>query len=124
MLQWVKGQAGQAILTLTELTTIANAYYLFYFVHVETKRVVAFVAGTDASSYPDRYNQFEIAAEFFENEPIGEWHYTIYEQEDGLNIDPANSVGVVEYGKLMLLSPTPFEYDIYNEKVNFKAYNG
>lgn len=126
MLELTKGQESEAlIVTLNELKTLADPYYLFVFTHGTTNRQVSFIAGEDLSPYLERYNKFEInTAAVFLGEPIGEWHYEVYEQEDDLNTDPANATGLVETGKLYLLNIEEFEYVQYNSSTTFKTYDG
>jgi hypothetical protein len=119
--------AAEMILTLTEFVTLATPYYLFVFTHVETKNVVAFVKSEadDESDYPQRYNQFTIdAADAFEDQPTGEWHYKVYEQESSTNTDPDLAGGLLEDGKLTLDRAIDFAYDQYNSTTSYKAYNG
>lgn len=128
MLQFTQGDhSAEIILTLTELVTINDPYYLFVFTHVTTKDVVAFVLGEadDQSNYPERYNKFIIdVADLFDGKSTGEWHYAVYQQSDPINIDPEISEGLLEYGKLILESSTSFEYTIYDTATTYKAYNG
>lgn len=115
------------ILTLTELVTLTTPYYLFVFTHVTTKSVVAFVKSEvdDESDYPGRYNQFIIDAyAVFDGEQPGEWHYKVYEQESAINIDPDQSGGLLEEGKLILDRATDFEYTMYDQSTSYKVYNG
>lgn len=115
------------ILTLTEFVTLPAPYYLFVFTHVETKNVVAFVKSEadDESDHPERYNQFTIDADdVFENQPTGEWHYKVYEQEGSTNIDPDIAGNLLEDGKLRLNRAIEFGYDQYESNTSYKAYNG
>jgi hypothetical protein len=115
------------ILTLTELVTVPTPYYLFEFTHVATNDRIAFVKAEidDESEYPARYNKFTInASEVFEDMPVGEWHYKVYEQESAVNTDPEAAGGVLENGKLILDRSTEFEFTKYNESTSFKVYNG
>jgi hypothetical protein len=115
------------ILTLTEFVTLAMPYYLFVFTHVETKRVVSLVKAPadDESGHPQRYNQFTIdAADVFEDQPTGEWHYKVYEQESSTNTDIDLTGDLLEDGKLILDRSTEFGYSQYNSETTYKAYNG
>lgn len=119
--------AAEMILTLTEFVTLTTPYYLFVFTHVETKNTVAFVKSEadDESDYPDRYNQFTIdATDIFEDQPTGEWHYKVYEQESSTNTDPDLAGVLLEDGKLLLERSTEFEYGQYSTNTSYKAYNG
>lgn len=119
--------AAVMILTLTELVSIPTPYYLFVFTHVTTKEVVAFVKSEadDESLYPQRYNQFTInAATVFDDKQPGEWHYKVYEQASAVNINPALSGAVLEYGKLLLDRAVDFAYAQYDSAASYKVYNG
>ncbi len=128
MIQLTQGQTQEKIIvTLNERRTILEPYYLFIFIHVTTKNVVAFIKSTvdEESAYTERYNQFEINTEaIFGSCPLGEWHYVIYEQESATNMEPANVTTILEYGKMLLLPAAPFEYSPYNFSTTYKAYNG
>lgn len=128
MLQFKQDDTTAAmILTLTEFVTLPAPYYLFVFTHVETKEVVAFVKAEadDESDYPQRYNKFTInAATVFANKQPGEWHYKVYEQASAVNLDPALSGGILEYGKLYLDRAVDFEYTKYEGTTSYKTYNG
>lgn len=115
------------ILTLTEQVTITDAYYLFAFTHVLTKRVVKFIKsqGEDESAFKYRYNKFTInPAVVFLDEPIGQWHYTVYQQASAVNTDETLTEGVLEYGKMILNRAVDFAYIKYNEPTIYSAYNG
>lgn len=115
------------ILTLTELVSVSLPYYLFVFTHVTTKGIIKFVKSEadDESDYPQRYNQFTIdASSVFLDQPTGEWHYIIYQQNDPDNLDPTSTNGILEEGKLLLDRATEFEYTQYNSTTTYKAYNG
>ena len=128
MLQFKQTDTSTRILlTLTELSTLPNPFYLFVFTHVVTKDIVLFVKSTDDdfSNYPDRYNEYEIdPSVLFAGKDVGEWHYTIYEQDNINNTEIANTIGVVEKGKLYLKRDSEFSYITYNQSVTFKTYNG
>ena len=115
------------ILTLTELVTLATPYYLFVFTHVTTKDVVAFVKSEadDESDYPQRYNQFTVdASTVFNGKPTGEWHYKVYEQGSADNLNPDDTNGLLEEGKLLLDRVTEFAYTQYEGTTSYKTYNG
>lgn len=119
--------AAELILTLTEFVTIHTPYYLFVFTNVITKNQVKFIKAEidDESNYPNRYNKFTInAADVFENQLSGEWHYKVYQQSSSTNTDPAAAEGVLEYGKMILNRATEFGYKMYDQAQSFKAYNG
>lgn len=129
MLQLTYGSASDKIIvTLNELKTLINPYYLFRFIHVETKQVVSLIRASnlDESLFPERYNQFSIATvTSFLNKPTGEWHYTVYEQASSSNTDPTLSTSLLELGKMRLLPAAEYELaGMYDNPTTFKAYNG
>lgn len=128
MLELNINQAGQKIIvTLTELQTLDEPYYLFVFTHVVTKQVVSFIRGQvdDESDYPSRYNQFNVdTSTVFLAKPTGEWYYEVYEQESAVNTDPSLAEGLIESGKMLLYAASNFSFTKYDEPVTFKTYNG
>lgn len=126
MLELHTGQTSEKIIvTLTELQTLSNPYYLFVFEHTTTKNIVAFVAGADESAFTDRFNKFTIdTAVTFAYQPPGMWTYTAYEQDGAINTDPDLAAGILEYGKMILYKADDFAYTKYNEPVTYQAYNG
>lgn len=122
MIELTKGESKSIVVTLSELTTIDPVYYLFVFTHVATKEELAFVAPADESAYPERYNQFTIAP-LFDDFPIGEYHYKVYQQGDAENTDVSAAGDVVEVGK-MILSDSPLEFEKYNQATTYQQYNG
>jgi hypothetical protein len=128
MIQLTQGLTSEKIIvTLNENKTLTQPNYLFVFTQVTTGDIVAFVKSEmdDESDYPERYNQFEINTNvLFDARPPGEWRYTVYEQENATNTDPADANGILETGKLMLLASEEFTYTTYNNITTYKAYNG
>ena len=75
-----KDEVNQIILTLTEVSTIPNPYYLFVFQNEMDKLSAPITFYTaDSSAYPERFNQFLL------DEPVdlelvkGQYTYQIYE---------------------------------------------
>jgi hypothetical protein len=128
MLQFKQSDVSATIiLTLTELVTIPNAYYLFVFTHTTTKDVVAFVLGQsdDNSAYQYRYNSFTInPSVLFAGYDVGEWRYRVYQQASPTNTNTALANGVIEYGRLVLDRSVDFAYSAYDTAQNFKEYSG
>lgn len=119
--------AAEMLLTLTEFVTLPAPNYLFVFTHVETKAVIAFIKieVDDESNYPQRYNKFTIdATDVFGDQPTGEWHYKVYEQESDSNVDSDQSGALLEEGKLILDRSVEFEYTQYDAAISYKSYNG
>jgi hypothetical protein len=128
MLQFKQNETSATIiLTLSENVTINDVYYLFYFKHELTKSEVKFIIyeGQDESQSQERFNQFTInAATLFNNQPTGEWHYTVYEQSSSTNLDASLTGNPLEFGKLILEKSQNFEFTKYNPSTNYIAYNG
>ena len=127
MIVLTKGQPTQEIIvTLNEKRTLTAGYYLFVFSHFTTRDILNKIYNftEDDSSYPDRYNQFEIATQtLFGAYAIGQWIYQVYEQTSSSNTD-VTGLTMVEQG-VMVLNPTAeFEREMYNEATTFKQYNG
>lgn len=101
-----KDEFNQIILTLTEVSTLPNPYYLFVFQNEMDKLSTPITFYTaDTSAYPERFNQFIL------DEPVdlelikGQYTYSIYES---YIIPPtiANSTGVViEEGRMVVSGP-------------------
>lgn len=128
MLQLTAGQSGEKIVvTLNELKTLTDPYYLFVFTHVGTGEVVNLIRASaeDESLFQARYNKFNVDTDaVFLNKPPGEWHYTAYEQASSNNTDPDLATGTLEYGKMYLLPAVEFSREMYdNSPRRFKMYN-
>ena len=105
MLQFTKGQVNSAIVTLTELVSITNPYFLFVLRNNETKVVLkkVFSSADDQSPFINRYNEFDFPADFFDAAQPGQWKYEVYEQADALNTDETLDT-IIEVG-IMNLNP-------------------
>lgn len=115
------------VVTLTELVTLELPFYLFIFTHVETKEQVTkiFAIADDESTHQTRYNKFNIdTATLFNGQPVGEWHYRVYQQDNDTNIDPSQAAGLIESGKLILNPSAAFTFSKYDEATTYKSYNG
>lgn len=129
MLHLTYGQTGEKIIvTLNELKTLTNPYFLFRFEHVETKQVVniIYADSDDESLFQARYNQFNLDTDVkFINKPVGEWHYSVYEQSSNSNTDPELAAGLLEKGKMKLNPSSEYELEAeYNKQTTFKTYQG
>lgn len=115
------------ILTLTELVSLPDPYFLFVFTHVTTKEVVAFLkfSDDDESNHPERFNQYTVdPSVLFAGMPPGGWHYRVYEQASASNLDPAASGAVLEFGEMILDREAEFAFEQYDSLTSFKTYNG
>ena len=75
-----KDEVNNIVLTLSEVSTLTNPYYLFVFqneMNPESDPILFTTA--DISAYPERFNQFEL------DEPVdvdlmkGQYSYSVYE---------------------------------------------
>lgn len=127
MIQIVKGQGKNIIVTLTENTTLTNGYYLFVFTHETTKEVVNVIKSfaSDLSNFKYRYNEFTFSASLFANATIGKYLYDVYEQESSTNIN-VTGLHLIETGKMDLnVSSTPVDvFNEYSTTTTFKTYGG
>jgi len=125
MIQLIKGQNKNVVLTLTEFTTLVDAYYLFVFMHVTTKQIINIILpmSADISTHQWRYNEFEFAASYFDDSPVGKYQYHIYEQESDTNTN-TTGLTLVETGKMDLNNAAGFEFTQYSTATNFTQYGG
>jgi len=112
-------------LTLTEKTTISNAYYLFSFTNVTTNLVKNFLA-TDNSCATSRFNLFTITeGTTVTLSDAGQWYYTIYAQTSAVNTDPSLADEVVEVGMVKVIdatATTDVDYTALDSEVDYQ-YN-
>jgi len=114
----------RVVVTLSELTTIPNANYLFVFEREMPGERVAVVVtpSDDESDAKQRYNQYTFdTASLFAGKTAGRYVYKIYEQagtsedETGLNM--------IEQGICEVLSTGGTSYVQYTPETNYNAYN-
>jgi len=102
MIKLQRSAATTFIVTVTELTTIANPEYLFEFVNEQSDddNDTQYCILADTSSATTRYNTFTITDESDVTFPIdGYYIYNIYEQANGSgNLDP-DGLTLVEKGR-------------------------
>jgi hypothetical protein len=103
MIVITKGVQKDIYVTLNDSVTISNPFFLFVFTNVSTKEQIKVIVNStdDKSSYPERVNQFEIDVALFDNASVGQWHYNVYEQDNGTNEDVAG-LTMLENGKMLL----------------------
>ncbi len=109
------------VVTLKEKTTLTNPKYLFVFEHLTTKEQVKFIAGSDLSAYPDRYNEFAVTISQFIT--LGQYIYKVYEQLSSSNLDPMG-LNLVENGRAEFKDATPFAFTKYTPVTQFVTYAG
>lgn len=112
MINITKNAENDCVFTLQENSTLFNEqaiipYYLFAFTSQQSNNTVYFVAD-DISTCTTSYNEFIITetGSTYTNltggtinlAPLNFYDYVVYEQTTRDNLNPANSVGVVEKG--------------------------
>ncbi len=109
MIYLEQGVVNQIVLTLSEVTTVANPHYLFVFTNeMNTTSTAQLFTAPDTSAYPERYNLFSL------DEPTdisliqGQFTYEIYESNNPfvLPLSIAQTTGVViEEGRMVVSGP-------------------
>ena len=98
-----KDELNSIVLTLTEVSTLSNPYYLFVFQNeMNPESTPILFTSPDISSYPERFNQFLL------DEPVdvelnkGQYSYSVYE-----SLIPPTSIEdttgeVIEEGRMVV----------------------
>jgi hypothetical protein len=101
MIYLEKGQVNSFVLTLTEVTTIPNPYYLFEFEdEFNTTSSPIYWEGTDTSSWTSRYNLFTIDEPTDIDFVKGQYRYKVY-QSSTPTLDPTG-LTMIEEGRLVV----------------------
>ena len=118
MLQINKAETKSWYLTLSEKTTIANPTYLFSLTHRLSNNAYNFIL-SDTSSYPTRYNEFQLTEGTTVTLDAGEYIYKIYAQTSPSNVDPNLANELVEEGIVKVdFDVTRTQYSVtLNEKI-------
>lgn len=101
-----KGQLNTFALTLTEVTTLVDPFYLFVFEgEYNTAVEPIYWIGTDTSNWPTRYNLFTLE-EGVDVELIkGQYKYSVYESADPITIDEntnTEGLNLIEEGRMVV----------------------
>lgn len=126
MLLYTIGEQNDTLVTLTELTTLTNPYYLFVFTNVTTKEqlYINVNSASDSSAYPERINVFSFnTITLFQNSKAGQYSYEVYEQLSSTNTNPAG-LNLVECGKMKLLPAANLIKEGYEPTTTYKGYAG
>lgn len=99
MLLFKKGEEKSFIVTLNESKTIAEPTYVFNFRHITLKTVISktYTSDEDVSDYPNRFNEFLMPEDFFNEAREGQYTYEVIEQETDT---------ILEVGKMLLQPAT------------------
>ena len=121
MLRLQKNGTSELIVTASELVTLSNPYFLFEFMHEQSNKSVYCVL-TDTSSSTSRFNSFSftdgVDATF---KYAGYYIYKIYQQDNGTNLNPALSDGLVEEGRMIVIQTDSPDYE-YVQTINNEIY--
>jgi len=121
MLRLQKNGTSELIVTASELVTLSNPYFLFEFMHEQSNKSVYCVL-TDTSLTTSRYNSFSftdgVDATF---KYAGYYIYKIYQQDNGTNLNPALSDGLVEEGRMIVIETDSPDYE-YVQTINNEIY--
>lgn len=126
-----KSTVNVVSLTLAEKTTIVNPNYLFEFQNDTTlvKYYQIFTDVSTAGAARERANEFNIevvnsgsGANKIILGNVGLYHYTIYEQESAVNLDPDLAGDVVERGPMRLKDTEAPIYVMHEQENSYVAH--
>lgn len=92
------------VLTLTELTTIADPVYLLVLKNEFTDNLTRYILQDNVSANLNRYDHFQVDTSLFNDLDTGDYSYTIY-QSDSINYDETTLGNYVETGKAKVTAP-------------------
>jgi len=96
-------QLSSIYVTATEKVTLNPPYYFLLSLNNREDRSITYnLLVTDLSSFPTRYNQFNISTAQSGAWAKGEYEYTIYAQSSSSNTDPTLANQSVETGVLKI----------------------
>jgi len=123
MITITRGTTNTIILTLTENVSIGNPVFLFLFTDDQTRQAYSCIAA-DQSEFTYRYNEFLITETASPN-PLtsqvnlpspGDYHYAVYQQTSTSNLDPTLADGLLETGKLIVLTTSTVINNTYDSE--------
>jgi hypothetical protein len=101
-----KGQVNTFALTLSEVTTLVDPFYLFVFEEEFNTAVDPVLwVGVDMSSYPYRYNLFTLEEGVDLDLTKGQYTYSVYESSTPIVIDENTDItdfNLIEEGRLVV----------------------
>jgi len=111
-----KGQVNTFALTLTEVATLVDPFYLFVFEEeFNTEIAPIYWEGVDTSNYPYRYNLFTLDEDNDIELNKGQYTYSVYESSAPIIIVPnmnLNNFNLIEEGRMVVSGvPTSSIYD-------------
>ena len=101
-----KGEINTFALTLSEVTTLVDPFYLFVFEgEFNTATEPVLWAGQDTSSFPTRYNLFTLEEGVDVELTRGQYTYSVFESPDEIIVDEnttTNGLNLIEEGRLVV----------------------
>ena len=101
-----KGEINTFALTLSEVTTLVNPYYLFVFEgEYNTAVEPIYWLGTDESNWPVRYNLFTFEEGVDVTLTKGQYKYSVYESETLIIVDEntnTDELNLIEEGRMVV----------------------
>lgn len=110
-----KSEENTFVITLTESATISNPVYLFKFTwELDLTQAPIYWVGVDTSSYPNRYNLFELEEGVDATFRIGQYIYEVYESPDPITVDEntvETGLDKIEEGRMVVDGDSQTIYD-------------
>jgi len=101
-----KGEINTFALTLSEVTTLVDPFYLFVFEgEFNTATEPVLWAGVDTSNFPTRYNLFTLEEGVDLELTRGQYTYSVYESDEEIIVDEntnTNGLNLIEEGRLVV----------------------
>lgn len=101
-----KGEINTFALTLSEVTTLVNPYYLFVFEgEYNTAVEPIYWVGTDTSNWPVRYNLFTLEEGVDVTLIKGQYKYSVYESDTPIIVDEntnTTDLNLIEEGRMVV----------------------
>ena len=121
MLRLEKNQQSTLIVTVSELKTLSNPYWLFEFMHEQSFEKVYCIL-TNISTGTDRYDEFQLTDGVEVTFPYsGFYTYKIYEQTSSSNLDPDLATSLCEEGRAHVWEPSASD-QIYDSTIVNNIY--
>ena len=101
-----KGEINTFALTLSEVTTLVNPYYLFVFEgEYNTAVEPIFWVGTETSNWPVRYNLFTLEEGVDVTLIKGQYKYSVFESDTPIIVDEntnTDELNLIEEGRMVV----------------------
>ena len=101
-----KGEINTFALTLSEVTTLVDPFYLFVFEgEFNTATEPILWSGVDTSNFPTRYNLFTLEEGVDLELTRGQYTYSVYESDEEIIVDEntnTNGLNLIEEGRLVV----------------------